>query len=495
MNNFLFNKFAFLVILFVAVTSISAQKTPEREEYVCPTTTGNGNFADPATCRRFYQCVDGYPYVNRCPSGLFFDDIDKFCTFKEEARCGPLASTVAPVTDAPLDLAQKCDPAECVLPYCYCSKDGTSIPKDLSAEEIPQMILLTFDGAVNLNNYDHYLKILNGRYSNPNGCPVRGTFFVSHEYSNYQQVQNLSYNGNEMAVETISSQQGLQDKGYEEWVGEMIGMREILRHFANVSNNEVNGMRAPFLKPGRNTQYKAVEDFGFIYDSSIVVPVSAVPVWPYTLDYKIPHECKSGTCPTKTFPGVWEVPLNTHYVENFEGGICPYLDQCVLHNHDADDVLEWLQEDFSRYYEQNKAPYMMAFHTNWFQIKELEQGFHKFLEWATELPDVWFVTTTQALQWITDPKKIKELNTFDAWDCRKSSTATVKPCKSGNKCALAYKSGNITDTRYMETCKECPNKYPWLGDSEGTGIPGKDNYIYNGKEPALPEETEAENRK
>ena len=110
-------------------------------------------------------------------------------------------------------------------------------------------------------------------------------------------------------------------------------------------------------------------------------------------------------------------------------------------------------------------------------------------------PDVWFVTTTQALQWITDPKKIKELNTFDAWDCRKSSTATVKPCKSGNKCALAFKSGNITDTRYMETCKECPNKYPWLGDSEGTGIPGKDNYIYNGKEPVLPEEVEADNRK
>lgn len=39
-------------------------------------------------------------------------------------------------------------------------------------------------------------------------------------------------------------------------MGEMIGMREILRHFANVSVNDVVGMRAPFLKPGRNTQYK-----------------------------------------------------------------------------------------------------------------------------------------------------------------------------------------------------------------------------------------------
>lgn len=51
-------------------------------------------------------------------------------------------------------------------------------------------------------------------------------------------------------------QQGLQDKGYEEWAGEMIGMREVLRRFANVSRAEVVGARAPFLKPGRNTQFK-----------------------------------------------------------------------------------------------------------------------------------------------------------------------------------------------------------------------------------------------
>lgn len=40
-----------------------------------------------------FQCVDGYPYLNRCPSGLYFDDISKFCTFKAEARCGPIATS------------------------------------------------------------------------------------------------------------------------------------------------------------------------------------------------------------------------------------------------------------------------------------------------------------------------------------------------------------------------------------------------------------------
>lgn len=110
-------------------------------------------------------------------------------------------------------------------------------------------------------------------------------------------------------------------------------------------------------------------------------------------------------------------------------------------------------------------------------------------------PDVWFVTTTQALQWITDPKKNKELSTFEAWDCRKIATATQKPCGNGNKCALSFKTGNITDTRYMETCRECPNKYPWLGDSEGTGIAGRDSYIYQSKEPASNEESESESTK
>lgn len=203
--------------------------------------------------------------------------------------------------------------------------------------------------------------------------------------SNYHQIQSLAYDGHEMGVEGISSQQGLEDKGFEEWVGEMVGMREILRHFANVSTSEVNGMRAPFLKPGRNTQYKVTEDFSFIYDSSISAPASPIPVWPYTLDYKIPHECKSNTCPNKIFPGVWEVPMNEHFVESFEGGHCPYLDQCVLHNLDEEEVLEWLQEDFSRYYEQNRAPYMMSFHTNWFQLKSLEHGLHHFLDWAAAL--------------------------------------------------------------------------------------------------------------
>lgn len=98
-------------------------ENPE-ETFACPETGGNGNYADPATCRRFYQvkciicrrkkknhfyfvllfyknsafipghqCVDNHPYLNRCPAGLYFDDVNKLCTFKNEARCGPLPTS------------------------------------------------------------------------------------------------------------------------------------------------------------------------------------------------------------------------------------------------------------------------------------------------------------------------------------------------------------------------------------------------------------------
>lgn len=94
-------------------------------------------------------------------------------------------------------------------------------------------------------------------------------------------------------------------------------------------------------------------------------------------------------------------------------------------------------------------------------------------------PDVWFVTTTQALTWITDPKPIKLLNNYESWDCKKTDNLPPPPCKNTNKCALAFKRPdlNVTDTRYLETCVDCPHQFPWLDDASGSGIPGKDNYV------------------
>lgn len=68
-------------------------------------------------------------------------------------------------------------------------------------------------------------------------------------------------------------------------------------------------MRAPFLAIGGNNMFKMLHDVNFTYDSSMPVYENRPPSWPYTLDYKIFHDCMIPPCPTKSYPGVWEVPM------------------------------------------------------------------------------------------------------------------------------------------------------------------------------------------
>ena len=74
-------------------------------------------------------------------------------------------------------------------------------------------------------------------------------------------------------------------------------------------------------------------------------------------------------------------------IEDFAGGHCPYLDQCVFSHMDTDDVFEWLKEDFLRYYSTNKAPYNLAMKTNWFTTKtQVNKGrITKRLQWFQTL--------------------------------------------------------------------------------------------------------------
>ena len=102
----------------------------------------------------------------------------------------------------------------------------------------------------------------------------------------------------------------LYKKNTTAWVNELVGMRKILEDQAEISEDEILGVRAPGLTPGFNAQYEVdiaclqisillaisipniqvLIDYGFIWDSSQGVPPRATPVWPYTFDYKMPHK-------------------------------------------------------------------------------------------------------------------------------------------------------------------------------------------------------------
>ena len=53
------------------------------------------------------------------------------------------------------------------------------------------MVTLTFNGAVNIDNILLYDRLFTEERLNPNGRTSKGTFFVSHKYTNYSAVQEL----------------------------------------------------------------------------------------------------------------------------------------------------------------------------------------------------------------------------------------------------------------------------------------------------------------
>lgn len=82
--------------------------------------------------------------------------------------------------------------------------DSFHIAGDMPVEDIPQIVLLTFDDSVNDLNKQLYSDLFSKGRVNPNGCPISATFYVSHEWTDYSQVQNLYSDGHEMASHTVS---------------------------------------------------------------------------------------------------------------------------------------------------------------------------------------------------------------------------------------------------------------------------------------------------
>jgi len=423
------------------------------DEPVCPDgqlQCGNGECIDKILfCDDKPDCADGS------------DEVDQVCQVESDPNAAP-----------------KCDTADCVIPDCFCSADGTKVPGNLEVAQVPQMITLSFNGAVNVDNIPIYQELFAEDMLNPNGCSAKGTFFVSHKYTNYSAVQEFHRKGHEIGVFSITRKQEPKywSKGtYDDWLAEMAGDRLIMERFANITDGSVIGIRAPYLRIGGNTQFQMMNDQFFVYDSSITAPLSRIPVWPYTLLYRMPHKChgNANNCPSRSHP-IWELPINEldrrddpDFDETLSG--CHLVSSCS-NLYERDSFRRFLDHNFNRHYGTNRAPLSLSFDTSWLLsnkgfTRELATWMRKIL---LDHGDVYFVTHLQVIQWMQNPSDTSSLRDFAEWK-EKCDIKGQAYCSLPNACPLTTRElpGEVLR---LHTCMECPNNYPWLLDPTGDGF-------------------------
>ena len=379
----------------------------------------------------------------------------------------------------------RCTSYNCKLPDCRCP--GHNVPGGFKQDEVPQMILITFDDAVNWDNWDFYRELFPPDLSrlNPNGCPVSTTLFVSNNFTDYCMIRKLHARGIEIADHSVTHRlphEWWSNAHVQELEDEIINQRNNLANLANIPLEDIRGWRSPFLQPTGDVMFDILYKNNFTYDATMTYPfprnVYSPVMWPFTLDYSYTLVCNIDPCPKKSYPGLWIIPV-VNVMDYREHLPCAYIDFCKNVPRNQDEAFQMLWKNFLRNYRTNRAPLYVNLHSVWLQTKHNFDAMNDFILRLNSMNDTYIVTVSQAIDWIKNPTPLSELKNFKPWSCVKEPNLEDKAF-----CSFTFKPIVTSKEPDTTTHKEHKSRSPDRKDTvvDKNTLDGTDKRLSNVKD-------------
>ncbi|XP_045156417.2 uncharacterized protein LOC123522945 [Mercenaria mercenaria] len=305
--------------------------------------------------------------------------------------------------------------ADCTPPDCSCPR--TSYPMD--RRDIPQMVYFGFDDAVNVVMSSLYNRLFTKKRKNPNGCTMKMTLFVSHEYTDYERVRKFYQRGMEIAVHSVTHTAIDDDNILRK---EARAQKENLMKNAGVRAQDIVGWRSPFLKTAGNNQPKILKELGYEYDISLTYSRTNMDIpkpWPFTMDNAWPYKCGIKPCPTGRSARVknfWAVPVVSlmDYKNQYP---CSFVDGCAVRASTETEAFNFLWNNFMSYYNTTRTPFGLNMHAAWFYTRYNLKAMMRFLDELQKLDDVYVVTVKQMIDWMKNPTPVSNIHNLKSWGC------------------------------------------------------------------------------
>ncbi|HYE57987.1 MAG TPA: polysaccharide deacetylase family protein [Rhodothermales bacterium] len=328
---------------------------------------------------------------------------------------------------------------------------STDIPGGMAASQAPQFMLITFDDCMTTETEALIRSVLTPDLRNPDGRPIPSTYFLSLEGcpgsggESEQAIVKQRYRaGDEIAIHTRTHTTGTTTT-YAKWIEEISYVKGYLE-WLGLGPDAGRGFRAPFLATNK-AMYQALDDLGFLYDSSVYESPFYSPIsdgidkfiWPFTYDTwsaSAPAQLCAGwtynnTCPGQAHAGLWQVPLyyyvagtesNPTYYGTMDIGDPAYsgYSQILL----GTTLKNIFQTHLNARLTGSRAPLTLYFHAHNFGHTQRAGAYRQFIASTLARGDVWAVTMQGLLEWMKAPVPNSQMKSWYASYCQRH------PCSS-----------------------------------------------------------------